>query len=174
MAIRSPTNWLWLLGRTLVDGDADLPNAHAFQDGWTLSGPELGAPKAYAKRASPWNEYFASAQELMNESPAPVTDARALDAIAPLIRRGGSFDPAKFSPAQTQVGEIQSGIGDAIGVLQQFRGRGLVQNGWTFPLYGLGDFGQDYGYRAAVRRARCLAPSGGDLPAHRSPRWKRL
>ena len=35
-------------------------------------------------------------------------------------------------------------------MLQQFRGRGLVQNGWTFPLYGLGDFGQDYGYRAAV------------------------
>ena len=25
-----------------------------------------------------------------------------------------------------------------------------MQNGWTFPLYGLGDFGQDYGYRAAV------------------------
>jgi hypothetical protein len=108
----------------------------------------MGSPKAYAKRASPWNEYFASVQELMNESPPPVTDARVLDAIAPLLRLGGSFGPAKFSPAE--VGEIQSGIGDAIGVLQQFRGRGLVQNGWTFPLYGLGDFGQDYAYRAAV------------------------
>lgn len=35
-------------------------------------------------------------------------------------------------------------------MLQQVRGRGLLQNGWTFPLYGLGDFGQDYAYRAAV------------------------
>jgi len=26
----------------------------------------------------------------------------------------------------------------------------LLQNGWTFPLYGLGDFGQEYAYRAAV------------------------
>lgn len=28
-AIRSPTNWVWVLGRTLVDGDSDLPKAHA-------------------------------------------------------------------------------------------------------------------------------------------------
>jgi hypothetical protein len=152
MAIRSPTNWVWVLGRTLVDSDADLPNAHAFQDGWTINGPEVGSPENYsknhAKRTSPWNEYFASVQALMNESPPPATDARVLDTIAPLVQLGRSFDAARFSP--DQVGEIQSGIGDAIGVLQQVRGRGLVRNGWTFPLYGLGDFGQDYAYRAAV------------------------
>ena len=32
----------------------------------------------------------------------------------------------------------------------QVRGRAQVQNGWSFPLYGLGDFAQDYTYRAAV------------------------
>jgi hypothetical protein len=155
-AVRSPTNWVWLLGRTLVDGDSDLPHAHAFQDGWTIKGPpETGAPKAGAKRVSPWNEYFASVQDLMNESPPPATDARILDAIAPLVRLGGSFDAARFSP--DQVAEIQGGIGDAISLLQQVRGRGMMRNGWSFPLYGLGDFAQDYVYRAAVAVAGLAA-----------------
>ena len=48
MAIRAPTNWVWVLGRTLVDGDSDLPKAHDFQDGWSIKGPEVDAPKNYA------------------------------------------------------------------------------------------------------------------------------
>ena len=41
-AIRAPTNSVWILGRTLVDGDNDLAKAHAFQDGWTIKGPTSG------------------------------------------------------------------------------------------------------------------------------------
>src|SRR5215468_10005016 len=145
---RSPTNWVWVLGRTLVDGESDLPKAHEFQNGWTIQGPEADAPKTYAKRSSPWQEYFASVQELMNESPPPVTDARILDAMAPLIQFGRAFDAARFSP--DQVAEIQAGVTDSVKELMQVRGRAQVQNGWSFPLYGLGDFAQDYTYRAAV------------------------
>lgn len=147
-AIRSPTNWVWVLGRTLVDGESDLPKAHQFQNGWTIQGPEADAPKTYAKRSSPWQEYFASVQELMNESPPPVTDARILDAMAPLIQFGRAFDATRFSP--DQVAEIQAGVTDSVKELMQVRGRAQVQNGWSFPLYGLGDFAQDYTYRAAV------------------------
>jgi hypothetical protein len=146
--IRSPTNWVWLLGRTLVDGDDDLTKAHAFQDGWTLSGPEADAPKSTAKRASPWDEYFADVQVLMNESPPPLTDARMLDSMAPLIRLGQTFEPSRF-PAD-QVNDIRAGMADAVGMLMQVRNAALVRNGWTFPRYSLGDFGQDYVYRAAV------------------------
>jgi hypothetical protein len=148
MAIRAPTNSVWVLGRTLVDSESDVPKAHAFQDGWTIEGPGAGAPKIHAKRSSPWNEYFASVQELMNESPPPVTDARMLDTMSPIIRFGRTFDPAQFSP--DQIAEIQAGVGDAITVMQQIRGRGAIHNGWSFPLFSLGDFGQDYDYRAAV------------------------
>jgi hypothetical protein len=148
MAIRAPTNWVWVLGRSLVDGDSDLPKAHAFQDGWSISGPEMGPPKAHAKRSAPWNEYFASVQELMNESPPPVMDARILDSMAPLIRPGSAFDPARFSP--DQVTDIRAGIADAADAMRQTRGLALVHNGWSYPRYSLGDFGQDYVYRAAV------------------------
>ena len=67
LAVRAPTNWVWVLGRTLVDDASDLPRAHAFQDAWLIRGPESAAPKAYAKRSAPWDEYFASVQDLMNE-----------------------------------------------------------------------------------------------------------
>lgn len=147
-AIRAPTNSVWILGRTLVDGDSDLPKAHAFQDGWTIKGPEAGAPKTYVKRSAPWNDYFAAVQELMNENPPPVTDFRMMDSIAPLLQYGKTFDPSRFSPEQ--VAEIKAGIGDYGSRLLQIRKDTLTRNGWGFPRFSLGDFGQDYDYRAAV------------------------
>src|SRR5262245_55417967 len=148
MAIRAPTNWVWILGRTLVDGENDLPKAHAFQDGWSIRGPEAGAPKSYAKRSAPWEQYFASVQELANESAPPMTDARMLDSIAPLIQFGKTFDPSRFSA--DQVAEIKAGVAEAANVMAQARRNSLVRNGWSFPRFSLGDFGEDYDYRAAV------------------------
>lgn len=147
-AIRAPTNSIWVLGRTLVDGDADLPQARAFQDGWTIKAPEAPAPKTYVKRSAPWAEYFAAVQALMNDNPPPLTDGLILTRMAPLLQPGGSFDPARFTPAQ--VAQIQAGIADAGKRLAGVRQRTLVRNGWSFPLRSIGDFGQDYDYRAAV------------------------
>lgn len=147
-AIRAPTNSVWVAGRTLVDSDSDLAKAHAFQDGWTIEGPDVSAPKAYARRSAPWNEYITAVQELMNENPPPMTDARMMDSIAPLLRFGKTFDPSRFSPEQ--VAEIEAGIGDYGQRLQQIRKDTLMRNGWGFPRFSLGDFGQDYDYRAAV------------------------
>ena len=147
-AIRAPTNSVWALGRTLVDGDADLPQAHAFQDGWTIKGPEASAPKTYLKRSAPWNEYFAAVQELMNQNPPPATDARILASMAPLLQFGGSFDPSRFSPEQ--VAQIKAGMGDVAERLAAVRKQALARNGWSYPLHSLGNFGQDYDYRAAV------------------------
>jgi hypothetical protein len=147
-AIRAPTYSVWIVGRTLVDGDADLAKAHAFQDGWTIKGPEAGSPKASVKRSAPWNEYFAAVQALMNENPPPATDARMLDSFAPLLQFGKTFDPPRFSTAQ--IAEIKAGMADVGDRLLQIRKNTLVRNGWSFPRYSLGDFGQDYDYRAAV------------------------
>jgi hypothetical protein len=151
MAVRSPTNWVWVLGRTLVDGDSDLAKAHAFQDGWSIKGPEAGAPKSFAKRSAPWDQYFASVQELMNESPPPVTDARMLDSMAPLIAFGRAFDPSRFSA--DQVTEIKAGMAEAANVMAQARRIALMRNGWSFPRFSLGNFAEDYDYRALVALA---------------------
>lgn len=148
MVVRAPTNSVWVLGRTLVDGDTDLPKAHAFQDGWSIKGPAANAPKSFAKRSAPWDQYFASVQALMNESPPPVTDARVLNSMSPLVQFGKAFDPARYTPEQ--VAEIKAGIGDAAGLLGQIRKTLLVRNGWSLPRFSIGDFGEDYDYRAAV------------------------
>jgi hypothetical protein len=146
-AIRAPTNSVWVLGRTLVEGESDLAKAHAFQDMWMIEGPETRGPKTYVARSAPWNEYFAAVQELMNENPPPITDSRMLDSMLPLIQFGKVFDPSRFSPKQ--VAEIEAGMGD-YGRLVQIRKEALTRNGWSFPRHSLGNFGQDYDFRAAV------------------------
>ncbi len=148
MAIRAPTNSVWIVGRTLVEGDADLPKAHAFQDGWSIKGPAASAPRSFAKRSAPWDQYFASVQALMNESPPPMTDARMLDSMLPLIQFGKTFDPSRFSP--DQAAEIKAGVADAANVFMTIRRDLPIRNGWSLPRASLGNFGEDYDYRAAV------------------------
>lgn len=147
-AIRAPTNSVWILGRTLVDGNSDLAKAHAFQDGWAIKGPEASAPKSYVNRNASWNDYFTAVQELMNENPPPITDSRMLDSIAPLLQLGETFDPLRFTSAQ--VIEISAGIADCAGRLLDIRRSALQRNGWSFTRYSAGDFGEDYDFRAAT------------------------
>lgn len=66
--IKSPTNAVWLLGRTLVDDEADLANVHKIQDRYKLTPlsvwPRTGAakvktdlnnPPPMPDRKDPWN-----------------------------------------------------------------------------------------------------------------------
>jgi hypothetical protein len=71
-----------------------------------------------------------------------------LDSMAPLIQFERTFDPSRFSA--DQVAEIKVGIADAANAMAQSRRNSLVRNGWSFPRFSLGDFGEDYDYRAAV------------------------
>lgn len=84
----------------------------------------------------------------MNENPPPVTDSRILESISPLLQFGKTFDPSVFSP--DQIAEIEAGIKDYGSRLLKIRRETLVRNGWAFPHYSIGDFGQDYDYRGAV------------------------
>jgi hypothetical protein len=150
LAIRSPTPWMWVLLRLLVDGKDDLPRAHAIQDKYVIEGPRASLPaRTYATRSAPWSEYFESMQALLIENPPPATDSALLERIAPLgIRVGGGFDAKRFSAAQAA--EIAAGVADAKAAVIATRRQGPVVNGWIYPKPNLGDFGQDYVYRAQV------------------------
>jgi hypothetical protein len=68
--------------------------------------------------------------------------------IAPLgLGPSLTFDPAKFTGAEAQ--EIEAGIADAK-VLLAGPGTEEPVNGWRYPRADLGDFGQDYVFRARV------------------------
>jgi hypothetical protein len=148
-AIRAPTPWVWCLARTLVDGEADLKAAHAVQDRIGVEGPERPALSAtFAHRSAAWGEYLGSVQALMNENPPRATDARLLAAIAPLgLGPGRAFDPSRVSAAEAA--DIEAGVRDAQATLRAGR-QGRTIQGWSYPRSNLGDFGQDYLFRAQV------------------------
>ena len=147
-AIRAPTPWVWLLARLLVDGPDDLRTAVALQRQIDVSGPQGRRPLRSVARNAPWNEYFARVQLLMNEDPPLASDATLLQRIAPLgLKPGGTFDGSRFTSAQAA--EIEAGIKDAKKTcLSPMAGRTI--KGWSYPKTDLGDFGQDYAYRAHI------------------------
>ncbi|MBS0331724.1 MAG: DUF1254 domain-containing protein, partial [Proteobacteria bacterium] len=146
--IRSPTDHVWALARILVDGPHDLEAARAVQAGLSMQGPASEAPGPYAARSAPWADYFASAAALMAANPPPAMDLALLARIAPLGLMDG-FDPTRFSP--TEAAQIEEGVAEA---RRQARKGGLggmgFTKGWSYPSARLGDFDQDYVYRAAV------------------------
>jgi hypothetical protein len=95
--VRSPTRTVWLLGRTLVDGAADLPKARPILQQYTatpLAAWMAGvrgqpvvfdkAPPAQAKPATPTGSTFISTlnRQLVLDPP-PADQACVLDALAP-------------------------------------------------------------------------------------------
>jgi hypothetical protein len=147
--IRAPTNHVWALARILVDGPHDLDAAREVQAGLSMQGPASEAPGPYAARSAGWRDYFESAARLMAANPPPATDLAILRTMAPLGLADG-FDPARFTPPQAA--EIEAGFAEG---RQAARGGGGLAGGnfiegWSYPSARLGDFDQDYLYRAAV------------------------
>jgi hypothetical protein len=146
--VRMSTPHAWLLARTLVDGVSDLQAAHAAQDALTLEGPKTPPPPAYADRHASWSDYFTSAQRLLVADPPPATDQHILRDIAPLgLDARGGFDPRRFSAAEIE--EIKAGIADAQAMVGKAEPPNIVQ-GWTYPRPDVGNFGQNYPFRASV------------------------
>lgn len=150
LAVRSPTPWVWLLVRLLVDGDADLPAANALQDRMRVEGPAGTYPtRRFAGRDAPWSDYFDAVQALLVENPPRITDDRFFESIAPLgLGPRGGFDARRFNGRQAA--EIARGVEAARTLLRTARRQGPVADGWVYPKANLGDFGQDYLYRAQV------------------------
>jgi len=136
---RIATSYAWVLIRTLVHDDADLPAAHAVQDGFSLKGPEAGAPPAFAARDAEPAAYFAAARQLLAADPAPPTDLRILRRTAAFLG-AGPFDPAAAA----------RGVATARMITVMAQGRQTFVEGWSYPRANLGDYGQDYLYRAIV------------------------
>ena len=168
--VRAPTRHVWALARILVDGPHDMAAAQAVQQGLSMQGPAATAGAPTAKRSDGWAAVFASLARLMAENPPPVTDRAILRTMAPLGL--GDVDPARFSPAQAAA--IEAGIAQArVEVRKGGLDGGGFTGGWSYPNARLGDFGQDYVYRAGVALAglAALPPveamymrAKGDLP----------
>lgn len=137
--VRIATPHAWLLIRTLVNGDADLDAARKAQDGFILKGPPPAPVAAYAARDAKPEDYFAAARTLLAADPAPPTDLRILRRAAAFLG-AGPFDAAAAA----------DGVDEARMITVFAKGRQTFVNGWAYPRANLGDYGQDYLYRAIV------------------------
>ena len=148
LALRSPTRWVWLLIRTLIEGGADRAAANALQDQMKLTANPAPAAPIYAKRDAPWEQFLGSVQALLAENPPPASDLAFFARVARLgLGPTSGFDASKFSPAE--IAQIQSGLAKGRAAVIGKRS-GNVRNGWMYPRSNLGAFGQDYLFRAQV------------------------
>ncbi len=147
--VRVSTPHAWVLARTLTDGDADLPAAHAVQDGLILKGPAGTIPGPATARNAAAGDYFAAASALLASDPPRSEDTGLFRRIAPLgLTPKGGFDPKRLSAAE--LAQVEAGIGEAKGMILANAGRQSFINGWAYPRADLGFYGQDYLYRAMV------------------------
>lgn len=133
--VRCATPHAWLLVRTLTDGAGDLPATHAVQDGFRLSGPAFATPPAFAGRNDPPADYFAALNRLLESDPPPATDGRML---------------ARLKAFKADGPEVAAGVAQARNIARLAEGRQSFIQGWTYTKANLGDFDQDYLYRALV------------------------
>jgi hypothetical protein len=158
--IRLATNQVWVLGRILVNGEEDFPQALALmREFWSapLSQWKRGTPPAVAAvaAATPMEpreslEFFAVLNRWLRVNRAPATE----EALLALFDQVG-VGPNRDFDAATLGEPVRRGLEKAIA-----NGRALlvataqmpmpdVRNGWIFPL-GLADYGHDYLKRANV------------------------
>jgi hypothetical protein len=156
----APTPWVLLLGRTLVDGEADLANVHALQAQYRLTPLSLwGKPGAtvpgrrdvYAPAEAaqdplgPWKTLNA----MLAENPPPAHHAVLLRQFARL-----GIGPGLDVEAQPEA--VKQGLARAamtvMALLQQQFLSGdwaTLVNGWRYPPAAEGRFGDNFLRRAA-------------------------
>ena len=165
--IRSQTKLLWLLGRTLVDDDADLPAAKAVMAGYKLTPLAdwlAGARKAeLVLDAFPGNRqtptlpkglafYDALGSDLAADPP-PSRDRCALTAFARAGIGAGKTPSTSTDQLQKRALTAAAKAADRLitlaGATVQLADR-RAHNGWAFSAADTARFGLDYAYRAVV------------------------
>jgi hypothetical protein len=170
--VRAPTNSVWLLGRILVDGPPDLETVWTLQSRTLLESPDtrnerriLETQELMRQRSTPPPEpvadwlpinpgdpfdLFEVGMRALGESPLAEHDKTVIEDFAPLrLRPGRKYDLRAFS--ETERDAIKRGIARARDEIRTPGRRfGAIVNGWSYPQRNLGNFGDDYLYRAVI------------------------
>ena len=139
--VRVATPHAWALARVLVDGPEEVAALQPLLRGFKLTGTAGPAPGTYAQRDADPAAYFASVRELLASDPANVLDLRLLRRTAGVL--GGPI-------ASADMAAVKEGVVEARKLIAGGWGRQTAIQGWSYPRPNLGDYGQDYFYRAAV------------------------
>ena len=157
----APTPWVLVLGRTLVDGPADLPAARALQQQYRLT-PLSRWGKRKSASTAPRRDVYAPADPsedplapwktlnaMLEENPPPAHHALLLDQLS-LIGIGPGLD-VEAQPDAVRLGLTRAAaIGTGL-LRQQFLSGdwATLVNGWRYPPPEEGRMGEDFLRRAA-------------------------
>jgi len=151
--LRSPSNDVQLVGRFLVNGPADAAAVHRIQDAVQVAPLDSRAkllPQWVPVRTSTDPENFlAVVNEMLARNPVPKGEDDMFAGWRDLGIGGGAYAFVRTSPA------VQAAWRARLPVLHAGLREGLQRGarkvaGWSVPSPEVGDFGRNYGLRAAV------------------------
>jgi len=179
--LKSPTDMVWLIGRTQTNGAADFATVHELQNrlrltqwpqppnslsastdskrdakpGWQVS-PETSLPPVAQMNALSTPEFFNRLMKLMVSNPASPEDAPLLSRLAQLEIKPGQAVQLSWSNA------LSFSLGRWIANQRVMKALNTkAQDGsWSYPPLNLGRYGTDYNTRAAV----AMVGLGANLP----------
>ncbi len=167
--LKSPTNMVWIVGRTQINGKDDYTAVHSIQDQYKLVplsawgknySPESGAPVAKEANPKPPVEqvaqmdagsFFARLNELMKNNPPTAADRETIKRFASVsVAPGELFDLAKREPTIAKA--VERGVRAAREKIEAEarKPRGKLVNNWSIITDGMGRFEKDYLFRSAV------------------------
>lgn len=155
--IQSPTNLVWVLGRTLVQDEADMPAVADLMgryrmtllSAWTTGQRDnpfiLGAFPAMAPVELPvGSAFFDRLQEVLQSSPPPKRDACAVRAFASGLSAEASVRVAAVKAGKRIIARAEAKA-DRFGAARY--------NGWLYPGPYIGNYGRNYLGRAVIATA---------------------
>lgn len=164
IAIHSPTNYVWILGRTETKGPKDYSAVHKIQDEYSLmtlgntTKPNLFSNYVPNKAISPVEKvtqmdaatFFTKLNHLITEdAPLPPQDAEIEKKMAGIgIVPGKKFD-SNIAFADQLTSGIKQGLEQIIG---EWNGQKFArkENGWLISTGNVGNYGTDYPFRAVI------------------------
>lgn len=150
--LRAPTNHVWLLGRTLVDGPGDLAQAIEIINGYAISGPTVAVSTDRRPASSPHTipraglGFFDELAAVLASDPPPVDDKELLDELAAV-----GVEPGRVPSEEITDPIVRAALGAAVeaahGWLESYEGARVP--GWTYSTR-LGAYGRDHLLRAVI------------------------
>jgi hypothetical protein len=176
--LRSPTDIVWILGRTQTNGPKDYAAVHAIQAGYKLVPlSQLGKPYTAPEGVVDQNadmkmppvdelqkmsgpEFLGALARLLKSNPPPSADAPMLAKLATIgVTPGQPFDADKLDP--TVAKGLDGIVSTAVALLhEKAKQMGTPVNGWYIPKMNVAAFGTDYDTRAFI----ALIAFGANLP----------
>ncbi|MEI3852074.1 MULTISPECIES: DUF1254 domain-containing protein [Ensifer] len=177
--IRSPTRYVWMIGRTQTNGAADYESVHKVQDRYKLTPLSAWGKGSYAPakgKVDPSIDmktpppvlvdqmdaagFFKRFAELLQDNPPNPVDYPMIHRLERVgFKLGESFDLKASSPSLQKAFERGYGDGKALVVAEGNKAAGTGGKGWVYTTRS-GAYGVDYLYRAAI--AQCCV--GENLP----------